>query len=102
MPSRPCIRCSALVPLGSVCARCGPSRSTPGRGSGWDASRFREAVLVAAGHRCQFVNGDGARCTATIGVQAHHVVGLRDGGANAPAGNGIAYCRRHHNMMEYL
>lgn len=99
MPSRPCLSCHALVPIGRSCRRCGPRRRTPGRGSGWEASAFRAAVLVKAGHRCEFVNAQGVRCTATSKLEAHHVVDLRDGGSNDPATNGMALCRRHHRIV---
>jgi len=56
-------------------------------------------VLARAGHRCEFVNGYGMRCTATIGLEAHHVVDLVDGGSNDPRANGVTYCRRHHRLI---
>jgi predicted restriction endonuclease len=56
-------------------------------------------VLAAAGHRCQFVDGHGSRCTTTTGLEAHHLRGLRQGGTNNPAANGVAVCRKHHRMV---
>lgn len=96
MPSRPCLSCSALVPLGAHCARCGSSRQTKGRGTGWHASAFRLAVLKRAGYRCEYGKGAGSRCTATSDLEAHHRVDLVAGGSNDPKRNGIALCRVHH------
>ncbi len=100
MPSRPCLTCGALS-SGSYCPSHEPerpSRQTPGRGGGGAAARFRHAVLARAGHRCE-VAISGVRCTATIGLETHHVVALVDGGGNDPD-NGRAVCRRHHRMLE--
>lgn len=52
--------------------------------SGWDATRFRKAVLPKSGGRC-------AVCRSTDRVEAHHVVAVADGGRN-DATNGIALC----------
>jgi predicted restriction endonuclease len=99
MPLKPCIECGALSPW-SRCPRHGggASRITLGRGSGWQASAFRDAVLTAAGHRCQFINHYGVRCTNTQQLAAHHIIDLRDGGSNDPATNGRCLCSRHHAM----
>ncbi|MBA3327219.1 MAG: HNH endonuclease [Solirubrobacterales bacterium] len=55
-------------------------------------------MLARAGHRCEVVIV-GVRCTATLGLEAHHVVDLVDGGGNDPD-NGRAVCRRHHRLLE--
>jgi predicted restriction endonuclease len=56
-------------------------------------------VLLDAGGRCQAVI-DGVRCNIWgAELEAHHVVGLRQGGANDPA-NGVALCRPHHRLAE--
>jgi hypothetical protein len=59
------------------CERRGP-RQTRGRGSGWDASKFRAAVLATAGGRCQ-------RCGRRRRLEAHHKVPLRFGGRTSRA-----------------
>jgi hypothetical protein len=99
MPQRPCIRCGRLSPLGVDCPRCGPSRQTKGRGSGWDASSFRAAVLARAGGRCEHGRGAGDRCAATEGLEAHHRDDLVAGGSNDPKANGVALCRVHHRAL---
>ncbi len=96
---KPCLQCGRLSNASRCARHGGASRNTPGRGGGSSASKFRAAVLASAGHRCQFVNGDGARCTARLGLEAHHDHGLRDGGTNNPAG-GVALCRKHHGIIE--
>ncbi len=75
-----------------------PSRQTPGRGGGGAATRFGRAVLARAGHRCEVIIG-GVRCTATMNLEAHHVVDLVDGGGSDPD-NGRAVCRRHRRLLE--
>jgi predicted restriction endonuclease len=57
-------------------------------------------VLLDAGWRCQAVI-DGVRCQVwgAAQLEAHHVVGLRQGGSNDPA-NGLALCRRHHRLAD--
>ena len=87
------------MPLAADCPRCGPSRQTKGRGSGWTASAFRAAVLKRAGYRCEHGRGAGDRCTATTGLEAHHRVDLVVGGSNDPKVNGVALCRRHHRAV---
>lgn len=101
MPSRPCLTCGALTRSGSYCARHTPkrnSRQTPGRGSG---RTFREAVLAAAGYRCQAIE-QGRRCPVTDPrrLEAHHVVAIVAGGRDDPATNGVCLCRRHHRLAE--
>lgn len=39
------------------------------------------------------------RCRSSRNVQPHHVVGLRDGGDNHPAG-GLPLCGRRHGKLE--
>lgn len=96
---RPCLQCGVLSNTSRCPRHGGASRNTPGRRGGSTSTRYRAAVLAAAGCRCQFINDQGARCTATIGLEAHHQVGLRQGGSNDPAG-GIALCRKHHGIVE--
>lgn len=98
MPLKPCLDCGRLSPHSRCERHGGNTRITPGRGTGWQATAFRQAVLDQAGHRCEFVNAQGARCTAMMGLEAHHVRDLRDGGSNDPA-NGRCLCRRHHKML---
>jgi len=91
------LSCSALVPLGAHCLRCGSSRQTKGRNSdGWTAATFRAAVLARARGRCEYGKGAGDRCTATTGLEAHHRIDLVAGGTNDPKTNGVALCRAHH------
>lgn len=101
MPSKPCLTCGKLTPAGSYCEWHVPkraSRQTPGRGGGWQSSKFRDAVLSRAGHRCEARIG-GIRCQALEGLQAHHVVPLVGGGSNDPT-NGVCLCRKHHGIVE--
>lgn len=106
MPWRPCLRCSELTRTGSYCPACAPTRSsatrqTPGRGGGAEASAFRAAVVRQAGGRCEAVS-DGARCEVTEPrlLEAHHLRGLRDGGTDDAAENGVCLCRRHRRALE--
>jgi hypothetical protein len=104
---RPCLTCGALLTSGSYRAGCEPvreSRSTPGRGSGTAIARFHAAVLARAGHRCQWVDADGVRCTVTDTrrLEAHHVVAIVDGGDAEDTANGVALCGHHHRLAERL
>lgn len=101
MPLRPCLDCGTLTPASRCPRHSKRDRTTPGRGGASTVYAFRDAVLTAAGHRCQFVNGHGARCTVTDPerLEAHHLRPLRDGGTNDPA-NGAALCRHHHRIVE--
>ena len=104
MPSRPCLTCGALVTTGSYCPRHEPkreNRQTAGRGGGSAARTFRSAVLAKAGGQCEWISVGDVRCTATIALEAHHLVPLTNGGTNDPA-NGRALCRRHHRLAERL
>ena len=95
MPLTPCLRCGRLA-RGSYCPAHQPkreSRQTRGRGGGAAAAKFRDRVLNAAGHRCH-------RCGSRDGLQAHHVIPLREGGSNDPDTNGMALCRRCHPAAE--
>jgi len=92
MPSTSCLKCGALS-KGSYCAAHQPSYRHPGRGSSSQATAFRAAVLTRAGGRCEL-------CHSTDRVQAHHVIGLAEGGTNDPTSNGQALCHTHHVAIE--
>lgn len=98
---RPCLTCGALTDGASYCrahgANASSTRQTPGRTR---PAEFRAAVLRNAGYQCQAVVA-GERCPVTGAalLQAHHVDSLRRGGANDPS-NGVALCRRHHELTE--
>jgi hypothetical protein len=93
---RPCITCGRLTE-GSYCAQHEPSRRTPGR-SGHRQAGFRDLVLARAGHRCQYLD-QGQRCTATEGLEAHHLVQFREE-ANYDPTAGVALCPEHHREVE--
>lgn len=80
----------AIAHITTRTARAGAS---PGRATKKQRD-FREAVLTAAGGRCQWVE-DGRRCTQTKHLHAHHLAVLRDTGSFNPA-DGVALCPRHH------
>lgn len=102
VPSRACLvpGCHRLDAIGTACPVHGSSRQTRGRGSSSQSTAFRQAVITAAGGRCEFVHDGGARCSATRNLEAHHVRDVVAGGSNDPAFNGLALCRRHHRMAE--
>lgn len=92
---RPCVVCSQLIPSGSRCRRCDSKRTrrTPGRGSGAQQRKFRAATLAKTGGRCYL-------CGSTRIVEAHHVIGLREGGSNEGEANGLPLCKRCHAKLE--
>ena len=96
-----CIACGASIGRGkSYCRAHVPvSRTAKARGNGTDRSRFRRAVLAAAGNRCQAVT-DGRRCHITDAskLEADHLRALADGGGNDPS-NGVALCTFHHRLL---
>ncbi len=92
MPSTPCLTCGALTSA-SYCKRHRPSRVSPGRGSGGAAARFRAATLAKTQGRC-------ALCGSTDRVEAHHIIGLLEGGTNDAHTNGQALCHTHHHQIE--
>ena len=110
---RPCLGgCGSLVATIERTGRCKncrrasethrPSRQTPGRGGGHAAGRFRDEVLRRAGYQCEAVE-DGKRCEVRgAALQAHHVVGIVNGGDADDVENGRALCRRHHELTEAL
>lgn len=55
-----------------------------------------------ASGRCEFVDGDGNRCTERnpSKLEAHHIIGLRHGGQHDPRLNGRLLCRKHHRLIE--
>lgn len=101
MPQRPCLSCGILVATASYCAQCRPAaqptRQTAGRRN---PSVFRQAVLRAAGYRCEALL-NGVRCDVTDPalLEAHHVVGVVEGGTDR-AENGRALCRVHHRQAD--
>ena len=104
MPRRPCLQCGELT-RGSYCEAHDPERQrrrdTPGRGGGYAASAFREAVLARAGFRCEAIE-DGVRCDVTdrSQLEAHHVQAIVAGGNARDPANGACLCRRHHRVLE--
>jgi hypothetical protein len=100
MPKRACIACGVLTD-GSYCYRCDPDRerrrNTPGRTTKAQ-KQFRAAVLQRAGFQCEAVI-DGVRCTATTGLEAHHLTKLRAATSFDPAG-GRCLCRSHHRLAD--
>lgn len=97
---RPCITCGKLTSR-SYCRTCNPDRQrrriTPGRTTKAQ-SRFRAAVLQAAGYRCQAIE-NGQRCTVTDHLEAHHLDPLRTSASYNPA-DGVALCLHHHRLAE--
>jgi hypothetical protein len=91
--------CGVLVENASHCPRHYRRRITPGRTTKQQTA-FREAVLLAAGGRCQAVE-HGVRCDVTTGLQAHHLDRLIDSQTFDPR-RGVALCPRHHRMAERL
>jgi hypothetical protein len=98
---RPCLVCAVLVENASWCPKHNPNshrrRVTPGRTTK-QQSRFRQQVLAAAGHRCQWIE-NGVRCTETGHLQAHHIRLLRDSASFDPR-DGVALCQHHHRLAE--
>lgn len=96
MTWRPCIVCGVLT-QGTRCPAHYRRRVTPGRTTRPQMA-FRAAVLAAAGHRCQWVEG-GRRCEVTTGLTAHHVQRFVDVPSYNPA-DGVALCLPHHREAE--
>jgi hypothetical protein len=100
---RPCLRCGALSTRGSYCRLHAPSYSkrNPARGNGWDATKFRRAVLMRAGYRCEAVE-NGVRCEVRGpgNLQAHHVAKITEGGDPHDPRGGRALCHRHHRLID--
>jgi hypothetical protein len=96
----PCLKCGALVRDASYCPPHQPVRDVRARGGGAGITRFRSAVLSAAGYRCQAVVA-GRRCTTTgaANLEAHHLKAISAGGSN-DAANGVALCPVHHALVE--
>jgi len=95
VPSTPCLTCGTLT-QGSYCAAHQPSYRHPGRGSGSASQAFRAAVLAKTGGACAIPGCP----TARDRVQAHHVIGLNEGGSNDPETNGQVLCHGHHMAIE--
>ncbi len=91
MPPSSCLTCGART-KGSYCARHAP-RVNPARGSGPTRARFRRDTLAKTGGRCEL-------CHSTDRVQAHHVIGLHEGGSNDPTSNGQPLCHTCHHITE--
>jgi predicted restriction endonuclease len=109
-PLKPCLEpgCPRLSPTGPRCPEHAAAHklARSRERSQWSPSRnrsaqrkFRAAVLERASHRCQFVLANGARCNATEGLHAHHLVPLHKAESYAPE-NGIALCRLHHRSVD--
>lgn len=96
---RPCLTCGRLT-QGSYCPAHQPARKTPGRSSRPQAS-FSATVLDRAGHRCQYLDGDGNRCPATEGLEAHHLTPFGESRSYDPTA-GVALCSEHHHEVERL
>lgn len=92
MPSTPCLTCGTLT-HGSYCAAHQPRYRHPGPGSGSASQAFRAAVLARSGGRCEL-------CGSTDRVEAHHIIGLAEGGTNDPQTNGQALCHTYHVAIE--
>jgi len=50
--------------------------------------------------RCTFVNDRGERCPSDYRLAVHHVVPIRDGGAQLDPSNLVTLCRYHHSKTE--
>lgn len=92
---RPCVRCGTVIPAGSRCAACDRDRKriTPGRGSGATQRAFRRDALAKTGGKCYL-------CGSDVDVDAHHVIGLEEGGSNDGTSNGLPLCKRCHAAAE--
>jgi predicted restriction endonuclease len=108
MPWTACLVCGKLGKGRSYCTTHQPDRSTPGRGGGWKATKFREAVLAQAGWRCEakYISEAGRtrRCTVNNPqkLQAHHVRPIIEGGDAFDPDNGMALCQDHHRIAEKM
>ncbi len=80
-----CIDCRALISRGSRCRRHQLTRERTrkaGRGgSGWAASRTRQAILTRDGHRCR---GCGGASSPHL-LHVDHITPVSRGGANTDA-----------------
>jgi hypothetical protein len=87
------LTCGVLIPRGSYCRRHEPKRDSPGRWTGPGSRSFRSDTLAKTGGRCVV-------CGSTDRVEAHHIIGLREGGSNDAAVNGMPLCFDHHRGLE--
>lgn len=83
-------------PKGTRCPECPAKR---GRNSAAREAqrRFHDAVLAAAGHRCQWILEDDTRCTATLALEAAHLDPYEVDGNFAA---GAALCSVHHRAFD--
>ena len=91
---RPCLGCGRLISRKSYCHMCDPmnARRIEKRGSGWQQTKFREAVLKAAGNKCE-------RCGATgVPLQAHHLVPVAQRPQAHDPMEGAALCEPCHRL----
>lgn len=103
--------CPMVTANGGYCRR---HRRLPGRrprrsaalntrpkGRHW--TKLREACLKRDGYRCRALLPSGQQCNredpSGKDLRAHHVVGLKEGGANH-LDNLVTLCRRHHDAIE--
>ena|SRR5215471_4115208 len=62
---------------------------------------WRSQILDRAGHRCEWLDDHGLRCTIAAPhhrMYADHIVELRDGGSLLDLANGQCLCRSHHEL----
>lgn len=76
-----------LVARGSRC----PAHAIARRGTGWQSTAWRDAVLRAAGYHCAMAS---PQCSGPL--EADHILPLAAGGAPLDVSNGRALCRGHH------
>jgi 5-methylcytosine-specific restriction enzyme A len=79
-------------------ARPPPPSNDPHYGTA-EHRAWARAVLEHAGHRCEYVDAYGMRCSKARPqdwLVADHRVELRDGGASLDPCNGWALCSEHH------
>lgn len=106
-----CTRCADAFPASVIkrglCPRCAAVKdrerlaAEPWRAAYstpmWRA--VRAATLRRAAYRCE-ARTDGERCPVGVGLEAHHLVPLRDGGEPYDLDNVVALCARHHRLAE--
>ena len=76
---RRCLDCPSLIASGSRCA----THALAYRGSGWQSTRWRNAVLAAYNYRCAMASPS---CSGPL--EADHIVPIAKGGAPLDVRNG--------------